>query len=74
MDVFEQALKAGVDIFIGKRGCRGACYLEPIVEVIIDGQKPVVYANIDEDKARRILEEHVKKGKVVEELVVNRKS
>ena len=47
------------------------CIYEPIVEVYGKDGEHTTYVLVDPDKAVRILEEHIGKGQVVEELTVN---
>jgi len=52
-------------------GCIGYCHSEPTVQVNIPGQKPVLYGNVKKDKVHRIIENHLKAGKPVNELILN---
>jgi NADP-reducing hydrogenase subunit HndB len=51
-------------------GCIGYCHSEPTVQVYVPGQKPVLYGNVLHNKVQTIIEEHIKGGKVVENLVL----
>lgn len=51
-------------------GCIGLCALEPIVQVEIRGQPLVTYGKVTPSIAQRILREHIGKGLVVQEYVV----
>ncbi len=42
----------------------------PVVKIVEDGVKTAVYANVTNDMARRIVEEHIKGGKIVEEYLL----
>jgi NADH:ubiquinone oxidoreductase subunit F (NADH-binding)/NAD-dependent dihydropyrimidine dehydrogenase PreA subunit len=53
-------------------GCMGSCYAEPTVEVRIPGQEPVLYGNVTEEKAREIINKHVKTGELVENLIIDK--
>jgi len=46
--------------------------LEPIVEVQIGKEEPVVYGHVDEEQARRIVKEHVVNGKILSDILVKR--
>jgi len=71
MDVFQKALEnKSVDFYLSRKGCAGRCNLEPTVEVIIEGQKPVQYVQVNEEKAVQIIERHIKGGKAVSEWVI----
>ncbi|MBN1435124.1 NADH-quinone oxidoreductase subunit NuoF [Candidatus Fermentibacterales bacterium] len=52
---------------LGRTGCIGMCYREPLVEVRQDDGARFVYGGVDPDLAGRIVEEHVAGGRVLEE-------
>lgn len=52
---------------VSQTGCIGLCQFEPIVEVFEHGKEKVTYVKVDADKAKRIVEEHIKGGKVIAE-------
>jgi NADP-reducing hydrogenase subunit HndB len=52
-------------VIFSTSGCAGLCSREPMITVELAGQAPVKYVDLDEEKARRIFEEHVMKGKIV---------
>ena len=54
-------------ITVSQTGCIGLCQYEPIVEVFEAGKDKVTYVQMTSDKAKRIVEEHLKGGKVVTE-------
>ena len=54
-------------ITVSQTGCIGLCQYEPIVEVFEAGKEKVTYTKVDSDKAKRIVEEHLKGGKVIAE-------
>ena len=71
MDVFESAIKNGLtDVYLSQKGCAGRCNLEPTVEVIEEGKIPVKYGKVTRDMARQIIEQHLKKGEVIDEWVI----
>jgi NADP-reducing hydrogenase subunit HndB len=51
-------------------GCMGLCALEPIVQVQAADRPLVVYGKVTPEVARRIFEEHIEKGLVVQEYAV----
>ena len=71
MDVFRQAIAKGLtDVYLSQKGCAGSCNLEPTVEVVEEGKVPVKYGKITPEKARDIVERHLKKGEVITEWVI----
>ena len=69
MDVFQGELKNLPDVFVSKKGCAGRCNLEPTVEVVEDGKDTVKYVGVDAEKARQIIDRHLKKGEIISEWV-----
>ena len=66
----EQVREAGLtNIVITQSGCMGYCYAEPTVEVTLPGEAPVVYGHVNKEKAKEILEKHVKGGEMVDGII-----
>lgn len=63
--------KRKIDIAIKQCGCSGACHAEPLVEVFAEGLPSVVYGRVTSDIALRILEEHVRDKRIVQDFVVD---
>ncbi len=59
------------DIRLYRTGCTGRCSCEPIVGVMLPGQAPVQYSQVDRDKAHEIFTSHVQQGTVVSDLVLD---
>jgi len=74
-EVYDSLLKELSDrkikIPVKKVGCVGACYREPLVDVI-DGDTTYTYFEVAPDKVTRIVEEHVVRGKPVEEWILKK--
>ncbi len=71
MDVFQQAIANGLtDVYLSQKGCAGRCNLEPTVEIVEEGKIPVKYGRITPDKAREIVERHLKKGEMISEWTI----
>jgi len=51
-------------------GCIGLCALEPIVEVEMPDQPTITYGKVTPEVARRILEEHIGNGIIVQEYLI----
>lgn len=47
------------DTRITQTGCMGLCFSEPTVEVDVPGMPRVIYGNVDDKVARRIVREHI---------------
>ena len=57
------------NVVITQSGCMGYCYAEPTVEVTLPGQDPVVYGHVNKDKAKEIIEKHIKSGEMVDGII-----
>ena len=57
-------------VMVTQTGCIGICQYEPVVEIFEDGKEKVTYVKLDADKAKRIVEEHLVGGKVVNEYTI----
>ncbi len=56
-------------VAITATGCAGFCEQEPCVDVEMENSETIHYGRIDPAAARRIVSEHIKGGKPVQELV-----
>lgn len=71
MAVFQDAIAKGLtDVYLSQKGCAGRCNLEPTVEVVEEGKIPVKYGQVTPERAREIIERHLKKGEVIQEWVI----
>ena len=52
-------------VSVSQTGCIGLCQYEPIVEVFESDKEKVTYVKMDVEKVQRVIEEHLKGGKVV---------
>ena len=55
------------DVIVTTSGCAGLCSKEPMATVEISGKPPVKYINLDGEKIRKILIDHVLGGKILTE-------
>ncbi len=54
-------------VTVSQTGCIGLCQYEPIVEVFEADKEKITYVKMTPEKAKRVVEEHIKGGKVVAE-------
>ena len=68
----EEVNNAGLSekVSISQTGCIGICQFEPVVEVFEAGKDKVTYVKMTPEKARRVVEEHLKGGKVISEYTI----
>ncbi len=57
-------------VTVSQTGCIGLCQYEPIVEIFEAGKEKVTYVKMDADKAKRVVEEHLKGGKIVTDYTI----
>lgn len=67
--VNEQGLTEKVSV--SQTGCIGICQYEPVVEVFEAGKDKVTYVKMTADKAKKVIEQHLKGGKVVSEYTIS---
>ena len=58
------------NVTVAQTGCIGMCRLEPIVEVMAPGKEKVTYVKMTEEKARKVIADHIVNGSVVAEYTV----
>lgn len=67
--------KEGItDITVKQTGCMGLCFSEPTVEVNCDDMPHVVYGNVNDETARRIVREHLKEKALVSDHIFDKPS
>lgn len=70
--ILEELQKRDIEAHVTTVGCIGMCVREPLVDIEQAGAPRITYGNITPDKVSRLIDEHLKKGRVVEEWVVGR--
>ncbi len=61
------------NVTVTQTGCIGLCQYEPIVEVFEAGKEKVTYVKMTAEKVARVVEEHLKGGKIVSEYTIQAK-
>ncbi len=57
-------------VMVTQTGCIGICQYEPVVEVFENGKDKVTYVKMTPEKAKEVIEKHIKGGKVIEEYTI----
>ena len=57
-------------VSVTQTGCIGICQYEPVVEVFEPGKEKVTYVKMTPDKAKEVIEKHLKGGHVVSEYTI----
>lgn len=73
LNAFVEAVNAAglsETVSVTQTGCIGICQYEPVVEVFEQGGEKVTYVKMTAEKAKEIVEKHIKGGKVVTEYTI----
>lgn len=73
LNAFVEAVnEAGLadSVSVTQTGCIGICQYEPVVEVYEKGEEKVTYVKMTAEKAKEVVEKHIKGGKVVTEYTI----
>ncbi len=57
------------NVIVTQTGCIGICQYEPVVEVF-NGEDKVTYVKMTAERAKEVIEKHLKGGKVVTEYTI----
>ena len=68
----EKVAEAGLNekVTVSQTGCIGICQYEPVVEVFENGKEKVTYVKVTAEKAVEIVEQHLKRGQIVEKYTI----
>ena len=58
-------------VTVTQTGCIGICQYEPVVEIFESGKEKVTYIKMTPDKAKEVVEKHIKGGNVVTEYTIS---
>ncbi len=58
-------------VTVSQTGCIGICQYEPVVEVFEAGKDKVTYVKMTAEKAKKVVEQHLKGGEVVTEYTID---
>lgn len=67
--MMEKADELKLRIIFTQTGCMGYCHAEPTIEVRVPGKDPVVFGNVDNNRADEILEKYVINNELVEGII-----
>ena len=57
-------------VMVTQTGCIGICQYEPVVEVYENGKEKVTYIKMTAEKAKEVIEKHIKGGTPVAEYTI----
>ena len=59
------------NVMVTQTGCIGICQYEPVVEVYEAGKEKITYVKMTPEKAKEVVEKHLKGGKVIDEYTIS---
>ena len=66
-----EVAKRGIkDIIVTQTGCIGICQYEPVVEIHVPGIEKTTYIKMTPEKAREVINNHIKEGKPIIEYTI----
>ena len=57
-------------VIVSQTGCIGICQFEPVVEIYESGKEKTTYVKMTPEKAKEVVEKHLKGGKVIAEYTI----
>lgn len=51
-------------------GCLGYCHSEPVIQVNMPGEEPVLYGKVDKTKAKEIVKKHIVGGDLLKDSIL----
>ena len=60
----------GDSVIVTQTGCIGICQYEPVVEVYTDGAEKVTYVKMTAERAKEVIEKHIKGGAPITEYTI----
>ena len=73
LNAFVEAVNEGGlagSVSVSQTGCIGICQYEPVVEIYEAGKEKITYVKMTAEKAKTVVEKHLKGGNVVEEFTI----
>ena len=59
-------------VMVTQTGCIGICQYEPVVEIYEAGKEKTTYVKMTPEKAKEVVEKHLKGGKVIDEYTISK--
>lgn len=70
MDVLiEEFQQRQIDAIVTQTGCMGYCFAEPTIEVTKPGEEPIVFGEVNKEKAIEIIEKYILGNELVEGII-----
>jgi len=70
--IMEELEKRAIEANVTTVGCVGQCAKEPLVDIEQAGKQRITYGKVLPDMVPRLIDEHLKNGRIVDEWIVGR--
>lgn len=68
--IIDELAKQGIkNVVVTQTGCMGYCYAEPTIEVTMPNSEPVVYGDVTIERAKEVIEKHIKNGELIDGII-----
>ncbi len=67
--IIDECENKKVEVVVTQTGCMGYCYAEPTVEVKKPGQDPVVFGNVNIEKAKELVNKYILNNELLEGVI-----
>jgi len=61
-----------VDVIVSQTGEKGLSSMEPVVDVIEDGKEIITYGNMNPERVKKVVSEHIVNGQPVADFIISR--
>ncbi len=61
-----------IDVVVTQTGEKGLSSMEPVVDVIEEGKETITYGNMNIEKAKKVVSEHIVNGQPVNDYIISR--
>ncbi len=68
----EIATRQIVDVVVSQTGEKGLSSMEPVVDIIEEGKETITYGNMNPEKAKKVISEHIVNGQPVADFIISR--
>lgn len=61
--------KRRIEAVVTQTGCMGYCYAEPTIEVTLPGVDPVVFGEVDLQRADEVIEKYIRRQELIDGII-----
>lgn len=67
----EVASRSLIDVIVTQTGEKGFSSMEPVVDIVEEGKTRITYGNMNAEKAKRVVVDHLVNGNPVKEFIIS---